>query len=323
MEPKKVKVSFYDRNSSGQILDPDTFEKIVGTDLKFVYFKKLSDGLRYELIDSTEISAYSTPDSVPESSRVDGSLYYFYDAAFNVVKSYDANSATPTDPWVYQSDYVAYPGRSGLKFHYIHNSSEDRRIDPSKSNIMDVYLLTASYDTEYRSWLLSGTGTEPLAPTSQSLEENFGSNLESIKTISDEIVFQPVKYKVLFGKTADINLQATFKAVKNSARPISDNEIKSRILIAIQDFFNLDNWDFGQTFYFSELATYVMNIMTPDITNFVIVPKTSNNFGSLYEISCLSNELFINGASATDIEVIDALTASQLKTTSIITTSGT
>jgi hypothetical protein len=147
--------------------------------------------------------------------------------------------------------------------------------------------------------------------------------LDPVKTISDEIVFQPVKYKVLFGSKAETNLQATFKAVKNSSRPISDNEIKSRILFAIQEFFSLENWDFGQTFYFSELATYVMNIMTPDITNFVIIPKSTNNFGSLYEVACLSNELFISGATANDIEVIDAITASQLKTSSIVTTSGT
>ena len=51
----------------------------------------------------------------------------------------------------------------------MHNSGEDRRIDPSKSNIVDVYLLTSSYDSDYRTWLASGAGSEPLAPTSQSL----------------------------------------------------------------------------------------------------------------------------------------------------------
>jgi hypothetical protein len=183
-------------------------------------------------------------------------------------------------------------------------------------------MLTAAYDTTYRTWLTSGVGTEPLAPTGQSLEQSYSGKLEPVKTISDEIIFQPVKYKVLFGSKADINLQGTFKAVKNSTRPISDNDIKSRILTAIDDFFSLENWDFGQSFYFSELATYVMNVMTPDITNFIIVPKASNNFGSLYEVACLSNELFISGATANDIEVIDAITASQLKTTSIITSSG-
>ena len=323
VEPKKVKVSFYDYNNLGQITDPDTFNNIVqplttstnGHRDKFVYFKRLSDGLRYTLVDGIE--SYPTPDAVgnnPDPSV----LYYFYDQTYNVVNTY----STTTNAWVYQPEYFAYPGRSGLKFHYVHNSSEDRRIDPSKSNLIDVYLLTSAYDAEYRNWLTTSIGDEPLAPTSQSLEENFSSSLETIKTVSDEIIFQPVKYKILFGSNADINLQSTFKAAKNSTRPVSDNELKTRILSAINDFFSLSNWDFGQTFYFSELSTYVMNLLTPDITNFVIVPKSNNNFGSLYEVACASNEIFISGATVFDIEIIDAITSSQLKTTSIVTGTG-
>ena len=330
VEPKKVKVSFYDYNNSGQINDPDTFNNIVeplttNTNTtyfdKFVYFKKSADGQRYQLVDKDMFTAFPSPSSVT-TSPADGDLYYFYDPAYNVVKSYSTSTQSANDPWVYESDYFAYIGRDNIKFHYTHNSGEDRRIDPSKSNIIDVYMLTSAYDSTYRTWLTSGTGTEPLAPTGQSLEQSYSGSLEAVKTISDEIIFQPVKYKVLFGSKANINLQGTFKAVKNSARPISDNDIKSRILMAINDFFSLENWDFGQSFYFSELATYVMNIMTPDITNFIIVPKATNNFGSLYEVTCLSNELFISGATASDIEVIDAITASQLKTTTIITSSG-
>jgi hypothetical protein len=329
VEPKKVRVSFYDYNNSGQITDPDTFTSIVNPNAvnlynklyNFVYFKTSADGLRYQLQDSKLFTPFPNPDSVVGTPN-NGDLYYFYDQDYNVIKRYSSELADTLDPWVYEPDYFAYPGRSDLKFHYIHNSGEDRRIDPSKSNIMDVYLLTSSYDTAYRSWLLTKTGVEPMAPTSQSLEQNFGGKLELIKSISDEIVFQPVKYKVLFGDLADINLRAKFKAVKNPAIPVSDNELKSRILIAIQTFFSLENWDFGQSFYFSELATYIMNIMTPDITNFVIVPTSNNNFGSLYEVACLTNELFINGATANDIEIISAITANQLKTSSIVTNSG-
>ena len=94
-----------------------------------------------------------------------------------------------------------------------------------------------------------------------------------------------------------------------------------KILDAINNFFALENWDFGQTFNFSELSTYVMNSLTPYITNFVIVPKV-NNFGSLYEVTCLTNEIFISGSTVSDIEIIDALTASQINTTNIITSTG-
>ena len=323
VEPRKVKVSFYDYNNSGQITDPDTFDNIVnpgyldpstGFLTNFVYFKKSADGIRYQLTADT-IVAYSTPLDVIQ--LVDGGLYYFYDSAYNVVNSYDL----ATESWIYQPDYFAYVGRSGLKFHYTHNSSEDRRIDPSKSNIIDVYLLTNSYDTAYRTWLTTGIGTMPEAPTSQTLESNYSSGLTAIKTISDEIVFQPVKYKILFGDKADINLQATFKAVRNSSIPTSDNDLKTRILLAINQFFALENWDFGQTFNFGELSTYVMNLLTPDITNFIIVPKI-NNFGGLYEINCQGNEIFISGATVNNISIIDAVTATQLNIKTIITNSG-
>jgi hypothetical protein len=88
-------------------------------------------------------------------------------------------------------------------------------------------------------------------------------------------------------------------------------------------FFSIENWEFGQTFYFSELATYVMNELTPDITNFVIVPKSTGSFGSLFEVTCQSNEIFINGATVNDIEIIDAITASELKAISSVVTSTT
>ena len=337
LEPKKVKVSFYDQNNQGQIDEPDAFVQIVdfttagpiiGVDGtyqldKFVYFKTLTDGLRYDLVEDGLISAYSNPDNVPLTDRVDGNLYYFYDQAYQVVNMYSSSLEDTGNPWVYKSEYFARPGRSNLKFHYMHNSGENRRIDPSKSNLIDIFMLTADYDKNYRIWLTTtNNGAEPLAPTSQSLEQNYSSLLEPIKTVSDEIIFLPVKYKVLFGTKADLNLQATFKAVKNPTRPVSDNELKSKILNAINDFFALENWDFGQSFYFSELSTYIMNLLTPDITNFVIVPKKLNNFGSFYEISCQSNEIFISGATISDIEIIDAITASQLKTTSIVTNSG-
>ena len=53
--------------------------------------------------------------------------------------------------------------------------------------------------------------------------------------------------------------------------------------------------------------------MTPDIVNFVIVPKNSSlPFGSLFEIACQSNEILISGATAADIEIIDSVTAAQI-----------
>jgi hypothetical protein len=317
VEPKKVKVSFYDYNNTGQLLDPNSFDEVAEDE--YVYFKKLSDGLRYSLT-TDDIIPLRVESDVTNDLKINNQLFYFSDPSKDVVKYWSTGSAS----LVYTDQYFGRKGRSNIKFHYQHNSGNERRIDPSKSNLIDIYVLTTAYDNDVRSWVAGNLTTEPLAPTSQSLEQNYIEALTPIKAISDEIIFHPVKYKVLFGSSADVNLQAKFKAVKNSDRPTTDNDLKTRILTAINEFFALENWEFGQSFYFSELSTYVMNALTPDITNFVIIPVSNNGFGSMYEVACQSSEIFISGATIADIEIIDAITASQLKSTSsIVTTSGT
>lgn len=323
MEPKKVMISFYDNNDDGQMDDPDSFDNVVlpdnispqtGYKDRYVYFQRSADGLRYNRY-TGEIYSYPTENDV--LNPTDGQLYYFYDSSVDAIKQYSAT----TGNFVYTNEYFARSGRSNLKFHYIHNSGEERRLDPSKTNIIDVYLLTKTYDSEYRFWLTSQTGDEPLPPTSQSLEENYSASLEPIKSISDEIVYHPAKYKVLFGNKAPLPLQAVFKAVRSPDKIVSVTDVQTRILTAIEDFFKIENWNFGQTFNFGELATYVMNIMTPDITNFVIVPKMDNEFGSLYQITCQKDEIFVNGATINDIQIIDGITSSDLKATAIVTSS--
>jgi hypothetical protein len=322
VQPKKVEISFYD--DQGQINDPDSFINVVGDD--FVYFKKRADGLRYDLVSDIipfqtdlEFNSYKLELEQNGLTVTDGDLFYFYDPSIDAVKYWSEENAR----LIFTDQYFGRRGRANLKFHYVHNSGQERRVDPSKSNIIDIYVLTTSYDNAIRSWL-AGASQEPLAPTSQSLNQSYTDKLELIKAISDEIVFHPVKYKVLFGSNADINLQATFKASKNPNKTTTDNDLSTRILAAINEFFALENWEFGQSFYFSELSTYVMNQLSPDITNFVIVPKGTVAFGSYYEIACQSNELFISGATISDIEIIDSITSSQIKSTaSIVTTSGT
>jgi hypothetical protein len=326
-DPKKVKVSFYDAKNDGQIDDPDSFDAIVAPEYidpnttyktNFVYFELSSDGLKFNPVDETAVTFEAYPTEAEVVSPNTSTFYYFYDPTINVVKTW----SDVTQTFELAPNYTAFVGRNDLKFHYEHNSGDDRRLDPSKTNLIDVYLLTKTYDTAYRNWLVSG-GDEPLPPTSSSLEENYSPALEQIKAISDTIIYQPIKYKPLFGSVATLNLQATFKAVRNSNYNVSDNDLKTRILTAIENFFSIDNWDFGQTFYFSELSTYVMNEMTPDITNFVVVPKSNSVFGSLFEISCQSNEIFVNAAGVNDIEIIDAITSSALGLSSPIVTTAT
>jgi hypothetical protein len=314
VEPKKVLISFYDSKNDGQIDDPDSFEII--TDSKnplvqtgylgnFIYFEYSADRSRYTLVDASQFVAY--PDeSYVDYTPLDGQKFYFY--SNDVIKMYNA----PNLDYILQPQYFARSGRSGLKFHYVHNSGEEKRIDPAKSNIIDIYMLTTAYDTAFRMWLKDTTQMEPQPPSTATLEETYSQYLEPIKSISDTIIYHPASYKILFGQSADLGLQATFRAVKNNTLPVSDNNLKTRIIQAIDEFFALEHWDFGDSFNFSELSTYIMNKMTPDITNFIIVAKNGATFGNLFEVSCQSSEIFVSGAQVSDIEIISSITPSQL-----------
>ena len=142
-------------------------------------------------------------------------------------------------------------------------------------------------------------------------------SLNLIRSISDEIIYHPVNYKILFGPTADTGLQASFKIVKTPNQVSSDNDIKAKVLVAINQFFALENWDFGDTFYFSELSAYVVKQVSPSIVSFVIVPRQAGlNFGSLFEIKSANDQLFINGATVDDIEIITGITSSAIKSVS-------
>jgi hypothetical protein len=158
--------------------------------------------------------------------------------------------------------------------------------------------------------------------SSDSMYNNFGKQINLIKSISDEVIYHPVKYKILFGDKAETKFQAVFKVVKNSSEVVNDDDVKVRVIQAINEYFALENWDFGDIFYFSELSAYVMNQLAPDIVTFVIVPdQATQTFGSLFEIKSESDEIFISGATVDDVEIIDAVTASRLKASGTVVSS--
>ena len=94
---------------------------------------------------------------------------------------------------------------------------------------------------------------------------------------------------------------------------ISDNDVKAAVVGAINTFFDINNWDFGETFYFSELSAYLHQALTPKISSIIIVPtSTSLAFGNLYQINAEADEIVISAATADNVEVISAITAAQL-----------
>jgi len=316
IDNKKLVVSFQDSDNNGVVDNPQMFLDIVssnGTDLtSYIVQEKyaISAGQEDYQYVSNATNKILILSSQPRSFASYTNGQYFYFADTGVVKVYNATLgiAQPT------LDYKVYPGRDKLKFQYTHSADYESRIDPGASNIIDIYVLTRSYDTQFRQWIDGAATSKPLPPSSAELYNTIGPALGLIKSISDEIVYHPVNYKILFGATATADVQASFKITKNTNSVVSDNDIKSRAITAINQFFTLDNWNFGDIFYFTELSTYVMNQLTPDITNFIIVPRQAGSyFGSLFEIQCPSDQIFINGATVSDLEIISGITSGNIK----------
>jgi len=326
VDSKKIQVSFYDDDSDGVVDNPDIFKEIVNETVnpldKLVFLRRITttDGVNdfiYVSKDAINVRVLQNKAAIGALSQYDnGTLFYYVEEdIFETL-----NSATTT--LTITTEYKAQIGRDMLKFQYLHAADQNNRIDPSASNIIDTYLLTRGYDTQYRLWLEGTISSRPLPPSSDNLFVSYGTEINKIKSLSDEIIYHPVKYKVLFGNKAEPDLQATFKIVKNSDLVLNDNELKSNVIAAINRFFALENWDFGDKFYFSELASFVMNQLSPDLVTFVIVPvQEDQSFGSLFEIKSESDEIFISGATVNDIEIIDAITASRLKASGSVVTS--
>ncbi len=324
VDSKKIQIAFFDKDDDGIVDDPTLFTQIVDFDntaiideLKYVVLEKyvVSQGQEdYRYVKNTgQILFFNNELDINLSIYPDGQCFYIKNK--KIVKKFNAS----TSMLEITLDYKLYPGRDDIKFQYIHNADYEARIDPGLTNIIDVYVLTKQYDINFRQWIEGALETEPLPLSTLDLSNILSNDLNKIKSISDEIIYHPAKYKILFGDKANLDVQASFKIIKNKESVVSDNDVRTRVLFAINEFFSLENWDFGENFYFSELTAYVMKQVAPDVLNFVIVPKKNNlAFGSLFEIKAEKDQIFINGATIDNIDVVDALTPTLIRSVGTI-----
>ena len=315
---KKIELAFFDSDDDGVVDNPNIFADIIPEKeypLDTWIFQKRHVGLNgvetfdYISNDILKIKVKQNKLDLGALSQYDdGQIFYLKEEGrFEVYsKQHRKTYVTP--------DYRAYIGRDRLKFHYEHAADDSMRIDPSVSNIIDTYVLTRSYDRNFRQWLSGEVVRKPLPLSSDHLYISYGQELANVKSLTDEIIYHSAKYRVLFGEKADPRLQVRFKIVKNPDLVLNDNDIKSRIINRINQYFSLENWEFGETFYFSEMSAYIINELAPDVVTFLIVPVQSDQtYGSLQEISCEVNEIFISGATVNDLDIIDAITAERIK----------
>lgn len=197
-------------------------------------------------------------------------------------------------------------GKSNLKIQHDHIPLRDNRVDATTTNIIDMFVLTSEYNSAFRSWCTNGArdGLMPRPPTSYNLEQLM-SAVTPYKSVSDSIVFHPINYKVIFGKGSDFRNKVIIRVTKSDGTRVSDAEISSRVIESINSYFAVDNWDFGETFFFTDMAAWVHKQLGGIISSIALVPRqrglTSND---LFQIRCEDSELLISSATVNDVEII-------------------
>lgn len=323
----QVEIGATDVNNKQIILDPDFFNTITGYVNNtqnvgvYAFFETTQDAFnltRTFLVDKDFIkSQYATKTQI-ELVKFEyplGQVFYAFgeDKFYKTVQ--EQTVTFPVYNLVEQPQYSMKPGRQGLSFKYRHNSNNSTRVDPATTNIIDMYLVPFGYYDRYRKWALDSTNTvpKPNKPTILELSSQY-SDIQNYKMLSDSVVLNSVEFKPLFGSKAEPALRATIKVVKSSNTNVSDSEVRSRILTAMNEYFDINNWDFGDTFYFSELSAYLHARCGDFISAVVLVPNDpSKSFGELYEIRCKPFEIFVNAATADDILVVSSLNPNELQ----------
>ena len=319
----QVLVGFQDSDGDGVPDNPDFFNDIVAPsvtpNLKLVFLQQTVDFdnlQRYLLVEQGIVnSEYPTQASIElaMAEYVDGQVFYAYtDLAFYQLTL--NNDLTRTvDP---VSGWIARTGRQDLYFQYRHNSPLTSRLDPGTSNIIDIYIVTLSYYTAYQNWIKDSTGTvtEPTAPTLDELTTDY-AGLQNYKMISDNMILNSVQFLPLFGAKAPLALRAVIKVIPAAGTNASTSEIRNLVVANMDAYFTLDKWNFGDTFYFSELAAYIHSQIGDIVSSVVLVPlNPQKSFGDLYEIRSAPNQIFVNAATVNDIQVIQALTSTNIRT---------
>jgi hypothetical protein len=321
----QVLISYRDSDSDGVPDNPDFFNEIVAPtvtpNLKLVFLQRTVDFdnlQRYLLVDPGVVNSdYPTYDSIElvKFQYSPGQVFYAYsDELFFTLTVNTAGVRVITQNA--EGEWIARTGRQALYFQYRHNSPLTNRIDPGTTNIIDLYVVTQAYYTAYQNWIKDTTGTvlEPDMPTIDELSTEY-QNLNEYKMLSDNIILNSVVFKPLFGPKAAQSLQATIKVIRAQNSTASTSEIQSSVLAAMNEYFSIDKWGFGDTFYFSELAAYLHRYLGSIISSVVLVPlDTQKYFGDMYEVRAEPSEIFVNGATIDNIIVIDALTSTNLRT---------
>lgn len=204
-------------------------------------------------------------------------------------------------------------GVYGVNFLWLHRTPRYHLVDPAASNIIDMFVIPRGYYTLQKLWLSGDIETRPEMPSSFQLRNDYGYLLQN-KMISDTVVLHPGKLKVIIGKHAPDVLKGTIKVIRSANRSLTGNQIKTAIVDIVNEYFDINKWEFGETFYFTELASFIHTKMKVHIDSVVFVPTYKTHlFGDLLQVIAKEDEIIQPSVSVSDIEIVEALNPRNLK----------
>jgi len=210
-------------------------------------------------------------------------------------------------------NYVRKQGRSDLYFMWQHFTPRENLIDPSTSNIHDMYILTRGYYSAVIRYLRGIDINAPTPPSSLELRSTYRKTLEK-KMLSDTVVMHSGQIKLLFGSLAIPELRASIKIVGDPAAKLSADQIRVRVLQLIDNYFQIANWDFGKEFFATQMITVIQQKLAGEVSSVVLVPRFPlNYFGDLFHLRSNPDEIFLSCATLDDIEVVSNLDRLTLK----------
>lgn len=261
------------------------------------------------------------PDEVALSYLI-GPTSYVYLSRDTVNSDWTVREVSPTTITAYDASVMASDGLwkrengvYGVNFLWLHRTPRYHLVDPAASNIIDMFIIPRGYYTLQKMWLSGGLDTRPDMPSSFQLRNDYGYLLQS-KMISDTVVLHPGKLKVIMGEHAPDILKGTIKVVRSQNRTLTGNQIKTAIVDIVNEYFDINKWEFGETFYFTELASFIHNKLPVDIDSVVFVPKYKNHlFGDLLQVVAKEDEIIQPSLSVSDVEIVESLNPRNLKQT--------
>ena len=238
------------------------------------------------------------------------------------------NRASTTDSWIpiddtdnnklawkndakdlYKREYGRYP----LNFAWFYTTPRFHLVDPAPSNIIDIFIITTGYYQGIIRWLENKTDVKPDEPTPLDLRTAYNNLLQN-SMLSDSVVLHAGKFKILFGTRSTPELRSTLKIIRPINNELTDNEVKVKIVDVIRKYFSIKDWDFGSTFFFTEMASSIHAELGPEISSVVLVPTFSTNqFGDLFQVQSSEDEILIPDISTENIEIVQSFTPENIR----------